>query len=26
MGWGTIARKFAEYLAGNHSEKAMRRA
>jgi uncharacterized protein YndB with AHSA1/START domain len=22
MGWGTIARKFAEYLAGNRSERA----
>lgn len=24
MGWGTIARKFAEYLAGNWSERAAR--
>lgn len=25
MGWGTIARKFAEYLAGNRSERAAQR-
>ena len=25
MGWGTIARKFAEHLAGNHSERASQR-